>query len=115
MLQLNDGVLLDVMPTNPEILGFGNEWYEQARQNSVVVSLPSGTSIHVVTSPYFLATKLAAFDGRGDNDYVLSHDIEDVVAIIDGRPEVVDEVRASDASQSRLPVVLERIKAIADL
>ncbi len=24
------GILLDVMPTNPDILGFGNEWYQPA-------------------------------------------------------------------------------------
>jgi predicted nucleotidyltransferase len=62
-------VILDVMPTNPEILGFGNEWYEEALRHSDVVTLPSGSRIRVVTSPYFLATKLAAFEGRGNNDY----------------------------------------------
>lgn len=142
---INDGVLLDVMPTNPEILGFGNKWYKPALRNPAKVTLPSGSLIRVVTSPYFVATKLAAFEGRGNNDYVMSHDIEDLVAVIDGRPEIVDEVFAADtklrihlqakctdllldtnfiaalpghlpsdaASQSRLPLVLERIKAIA--
>ena len=133
------------MPTNPDILGFGNEWYEQALQYSDDVALPSGTSIRVVTGPYFLATKLAAFEGRGNNDYVMSHDIEDLVAVVDGRPEITGEVNTAEnelkvhlanqfqnllantdfvaalaghlpsdsASQSRLPLVLERIKAIA--
>jgi len=140
------GVLLDVMPTNPEILGFGNEWYEQALNNAVPFTLPSGAHITVVTSPYFLATKLAAFDGRGNGDYVLSHDIEDIVAVLDGRPEITEEISQcegalrehlgtrftgllaerdfiesipghlpnDDASQARLPLIMERIKAIAD-
>ena len=142
---LSNGVILDVLPTNPDILGFGNEWYEQALQYSDDVVLPSGTSIRVVTGPYFLATKLAAFEGRGNNDYVMSHDIEDLVAVVDGRPEIAGEVNTAEnelkvhlanqcqnllantnfvaalaghlpsdsASQSRLPLVLERIKAIA--
>jgi hypothetical protein len=46
----------------------------------------------MVSAPYFLATKLAAFDGRGQGDYMMSHDMEDIVAVLDGRPEVVAEV-----------------------
>jgi predicted nucleotidyltransferase len=92
------GMLLDVMPTNPEILGFGNEWYEQALHNAAPIELPSGTQIAVVTSPYFLATKLAAFDDRGNGDYVLSHDIEDIVAVLDGRPEIIEEVSQCEQS-----------------
>ena len=87
------GVVLDVMPTRPEILGFGNEWYQPALDAAVGVELPSGKRIRMVTAPYFLATKLAAFIGRGKGDYVTSHDIEDIVAVLDGRPEIVNEVR----------------------
>lgn len=50
----------------------------------------------MVTAPYFLATKFAAFDGRGEGDYTLSHDMEDIIAVVDGRPEIVEEVRGSD-------------------
>ena len=46
--------------------------------------------------PHFLATKLEAFYGRGGGDYLASHDLEDLVAVIDGRPEIVDEVAAAD-------------------
>lgn len=91
-------VVLDVMPTDPHIIGFGNEWYRPALATAVSVSLPSGRRIQRVTAPYFLATKLAAFDGRGKSDYVASHDMEDIVAVLDGRGEVVDDVvRSEDA------------------
>jgi len=49
-----------------------------------------------VPSPYFLATKLAAFDNRGGEDILLSRDMEDIVAVLDGRPEVVEEVNKSE-------------------
>jgi hypothetical protein len=52
----------------------------------VSVELPSGAGVRSVSAPYFLATKLEAFDGRGSGDYLTSHDIEDLVAVIDGRP-----------------------------
>ena len=85
-------LILDVMPTNEDILGFGNRWYGPAIVNAISVTLPSGERIRLVSAPYFLATKIEAFDGRGEGDYLGSHDIEDIVAVLDGRREIVDEV-----------------------
>jgi len=90
------GVLLDVIPTRPDILGFGNCWYQPALANASTVTLPSGVQIRVVTAPYFLATKLAAFESRGGGDYLASHDMEDMIAVFDGRPEIVNEIGRTD-------------------
>jgi len=62
----------------------------------VPFELPSGRRIRMVTPAYFLATKLAAFDGRGARDYLASHDMEDIVAVLDSRPSIVDDVRHAD-------------------
>ena len=91
-----DKVILDVMPTDEKILGFGNKWYAPAMEHSENMQLPNGKVIHLVSAPYFLITKLEAFDGRGGGDYLMSHDIEDIVAVLDGRPEILDEVRHAD-------------------
>ncbi|MEW8200749.1 MAG: hypothetical protein AB2697_14555 [Candidatus Thiodiazotropha endolucinida] len=93
---LADDVILDVMPTDSRILGFGNRWYESALKYAEVTTLPSGRNIRMVTAPYFLSTKMEAFDGRGRGDYLLSHDIEDMIAVLDGRPEIVNEVQTAD-------------------
>lgn len=93
---LADKVILDVMPTDTKILGFGNEWYQAAAEHAEVVSLPSGKQIRMVSAPYFLITKLEAFEGRGGGDYLASHDMEDIIAVLDGRPEIVDEVKNSN-------------------
>ena len=90
---VTDNVVLDVMPTDADILGFGNKWYVPAMENAEQLKLPSGKLIKMVSAPYFLITKLEAFDGRGGGDYLMSHDIEDIVAVLDGRPEIADEVR----------------------
>lgn len=90
-------VILDVMPTDPAILGFGNDWYAPAMTHAIEIYLPSGKVIRIVSAPYFLITKLEAFEGRGSGDYQMSHDIEDIVAVLDGRPVIVDEVRQSGA------------------
>ena len=52
----------------------------------------------MVTAPYFIATKLEAFKGRGNNDYFVSHDLEDLVAVIDGRVELADEIEKSTSA-----------------
>ena len=89
------GLVLDVMPTNPEMLGFGNRWFGPSAAAAVSIELYPGRLIRMVTAPYFLATKLEAFDGRGNRDYVISYDMEDIIALIDGRVEIVDEVMHS--------------------
>ncbi len=54
-------VILDVMPTDPKILGFGNRWFTLAYEASEWTTLPSGKRIRLLPAPYFLATKLEAF------------------------------------------------------
>lgn len=49
----------------------------------------------------FVATKLEAFHGCGRKDYLASHDLEDLVTVIDGRPELIEEVGAEDAKVRR--------------
>src|SRR6266404_2785144 len=44
----------------------------------------------VVTAPFFVATKLEAFRGRGD--YTNSHDLEDPLTVIDCREVIVSEI-----------------------
>lgn len=46
-----DGLLLDVMPTNPELLGFGSEWYQEAFEAATLQTLPSGKRIYMITAP----------------------------------------------------------------
>ena len=91
-----ENIILDVMPTDTQILGFGNKWYTSAMKNSELVKLPSEKQIRMVSGPYFLITKLEAFDGRGGGDFLMSHDIEDIIAVLDGRPEIVNDVKQAE-------------------
>ena len=52
--------------------------------------IPSGAA--------FLASKLEAFHDRGAGDVYGSHDLEDVLTLIDGRAELAAEVAASPRS-----------------
>jgi hypothetical protein len=93
---IGHGILLDVMPTDERILGFGNICYESAITSSRSYNLPSGTGIQLVDPVHFIATKFESFAGRGDDDFVMSHDLEDVVCVLDGRPELEDEIAAAE-------------------
>lgn len=86
---------VDLMPALPGILGFSNRWYPLAVQTAIRVVLPSGTSIQLITAPAFIATKFEAYIGRGNSDLLGSHDMEDIVNVLDGRPEIVAEIAAS--------------------
>ncbi len=90
--------ILDVMPLDEKILGFSNRWYRAAMETAVVHELPRGLTIRVVTGPYFLATKIEAFHGRGKGDFAFSHDLEDLIFVIDGRATLLDEVQAETPS-----------------
>lgn len=86
---------VDVMPTLDTILGFSNRWYPLALQIAQPAKLPSGTAIRLVPAPLFIATKLEAFSGRGNNDYLFSHDLGDLLSVIDGREALLDECAAA--------------------
>lgn len=98
-------VVVDAMPPVADVLGFTNRWYLHAIATASAVQLPDdGTGpveIRVISAPSFLATKLEAFAGRGDGDYLASHDIEDIVAVVDGRVSIVEEVEAESDTLRR--------------
>src|SRR5262249_37880913 len=127
---------------------FSNRWYPSARDSATWHSIGQDPThrIRVVDAPHFIATKLEAFRGRGGGGFY-HHDLEDILAVGDGRAELFDGLRASSesvrkfvaerfeqlmaddafreaipghlpgdrASQARVPIVEERLAAIAAL
>ncbi len=90
-----DGILIDIMPTDKSVLGFSNKWYKDALASATHTKINDSISINVISAPYFLATKIEAFKDRGKQDFLLSHDIEDIISLIDGRPEIIDDISTS--------------------
>jgi len=89
---LIEDIMVDVMPTKTEILGFGNRWYQGAVSSPESFQLDERIEIFLISAPYFLATKLEAFKDRGNNDFFASHDMEDIISIVDGRIELQNEI-----------------------
>lgn len=82
---------------DPRVLGFANRWYPLAMQTAREVTLPGGLAIRLISAPAFLATKFEAFADRGRGDLLGSHDLEDIVNVVDGRPELVSEITEAGA------------------
>lgn len=83
---------VDIMPSEPGVLNFSNRWYRNVIREAELCSLPSGVQIRLIPPALFLASKLEAFYDRGNGDFGVSHDMEDIITVIDGRPEIVNEV-----------------------
>ena len=87
-------ILIDIMATEDGPLGLTNRWYKVGLENIWTVNAKN-QKIKILSAPCYLATKLEAFNDRG-NDYRSSHDIEDIIYVIDNRTTIVNEVKESD-------------------
>lgn len=92
---VNADLKLDVMPLEKSVFGFSNIWYRGALEAAHWIALPSGAEIRIITAPFFLATKMEAFRGRGRGDFFASHDLEDFIAVVDGRDSLLDELASA--------------------
>ncbi len=86
------GVTVDVMPTDGTILGFSNRWYREAMKHLRRVEIEPKLVVNLLSLPYLLATKLEAFAERGKGDWLASHDLEDVIAVLAGATPVEKEL-----------------------
>ncbi len=58
----------------------------------MAASLPSRKVIRLIAAPFFLGTKMEAFYDRGKNDFYMSHDLEDFIAVVKGREQLLEEL-----------------------
>lgn len=87
---------VDFMPDDESILGFSNRWYAKGIETAVPEALEDTLVIRRLTPPLFVATKLEAYRGRGDSDLIGSRDAEDILVLVDGREELVEEITVVD-------------------
>src|SRR5262249_22207037 len=86
-----------------------NAWLERAAHRARPYDLGHGQMVMAVTPPYFLATKLVAFEDRGP-DAQSSKDLEDIVALA---VEVLDLVEQVDAEGLRAEIAELFARALA--
>jgi predicted nucleotidyltransferase len=108
-------VKVDLMPTDERVLGFANRWYPLAAATARRLILPSGTAIHLITAPAFLATKFEAFLTRGRGDLLVSHDFEDIINVVEGCAAIEDEIAgAAEDVRAYLSARFSSVVAMSD-
>ena len=77
---------LDLVPLDEKVLGFANPWYRVGFEEALSAELADGLMVRHLSAPHFLVTKFEAFKDRGGNDVYLSHDLEDIMTVMEGHP-----------------------------
>ena len=87
------GLSVDIMPVNPDVLGFSNRWYEKGVAESVHYQLDKQQVIRIFSAPYFLASKVEAYSSfRHGSDPRTNSDFEDIIYVFDNRDELLNEI-----------------------
>ena len=82
------------MATEVGPLGPTNHWYKIGFEN-LWTAKAKEQDIKILSAPCYLATKFEAFNNRG-SDYRTSHDIEDIIYVLDNRMNIVNEIANDD-------------------
>jgi hypothetical protein len=86
------GLVVDVMPTDEQILGFSNKWYRYGFETAIGHEIDEQNRVKIFSPPCFIASKLEAFKSRGGNDGRLSSDFEDIVFVLENRASIWQEM-----------------------
>jgi hypothetical protein len=89
------------MPSDGSILGFKNQWYPDGCRNAIEFHINETDRIKIFSAVYFLASKLNAFNDRGNNDGRTSSDFEDIVYILNNRSTIWDEMENASREVKR--------------
>jgi predicted nucleotidyltransferase len=81
--------------------------------NAIEHTIDNICTIKILSAPYFLATKLEAFKGRGKDNGIQSHDFEDIVFVLENRYSIWTELSQTNENvkkylQSEFALLLER-------
>ena len=98
---LVDGCTVDVMPISAAAIGLRSRWFPEALASAVSTLVTLDISAPIIRPAFFLATKLEAFKDRGRDDYQASHDLEDLLAVIDGCSSIVEQIAQGPAELRR--------------
>lgn len=89
-------IVVDVIPTEADVLGFSNRWYKRAFDSPISKKLPSGRVLKTIAPVFFVAAKLEAFQARGQEDLMASADLEDIITVLVEYPSFQEELREVD-------------------
>lgn len=90
-------IAVDIMPALDTLRGPTNRWYQVGFDSLQTIEVED-IEIQVLSAPCFIATKFEAFNNRGQGDYRMSHDFEDIIYVVDNRTTIVNEIESAEES-----------------
>ena len=103
-----NNIPIDIMSNKDGPFGPSNRWYQIGFEDLRKVHAKT-EEINILSAPCYLATKFEAFNNRG-LDYRTSHDMEDIINILDNRINIVNEIKTTDLRVKEF--ILDQIKII---
>jgi len=94
-------ILVDVMSVSEIGWAPGNLWFKKGFSKAKAKKI-GDFEILLLPLPYYLATKFSAFHDRGIADPYLSHDLEDIVYVLDNNPEFHNLLLIDDDEDVRI-------------
>ncbi|TKD66537.1 nucleotidyl transferase AbiEii/AbiGii toxin family protein [Flavobacterium sp. ASW18X] len=101
---------VDIMAAEDGPLGPANRWYKIGFKN-LWSATAKDQDIKILSAPCYLATKFEAFNDRG-TDYRTSHDVEDIVNVLDNRINIVQEIKEDNPSVQAF--IIQQLKVIIE-
>lgn len=102
---------VDIMSAEDGPLGPANRWYKIGFQDVWTVNAHEQV-VKIVSAPCFLATKFEAYNNWG-SDYRTSHDIEDIIYVLDNRTTIVSEIQHTEKEIKKF--LIEQLKVMIQL
>jgi hypothetical protein len=88
-----NGIIVDFMPIEENVLGFSNKWYKTGIEQSFLYKIDNDISIRLMPFYYFIASKIEAHNSRNKTDLRTSKDFEDVVYSFDNRLDPLKDMQ----------------------
>jgi predicted nucleotidyltransferase len=94
---LLNGLIVDIIPTKKDVLGFFNKWYENGFANAIDYEIDPQHTVKIFPASYFVATKFEALKNREPKvNPRFSSDLEDIIFILENRSTIWEEMHQSD-------------------
>ncbi|AGH96752.1 hypothetical protein [Pseudobdellovibrio exovorus] len=106
-----NGFIVDIMSSNIATFGFTNRWYKEGIEKAIVV-IDDPVQVKIFSLPYFIASKIEAFKGRGNSDYLGSSDMEDIITVLEVSPSRMLEDKRTDCSEELIEYLRNEFKRL---
>lgn len=102
---------VDIMSSDSAALGFTNKWYKEGMASSIEI-ISSPVQVKIFRLPHFIASKMEAFKDRGNDDYIGSSDMEDIISILSVCPTEILEGMRDQCSANLLKYLRDKFKVL---